>query len=43
MEFLTNFNDKHGDGRIDRREFNDYYAAVSADIDSDEYFVLMLL
>ena len=31
MEFLTNFNDKHGDGRIDRREFNDYYAAVSAD------------
>ena len=43
MEFLANFNDKNGDGRIERQEFNDYYAAVSADIDNDDYFVLMLM
>ncbi len=43
MEFLSNFNDKNGDGKIEREEFNDYYAAVSADIDNDDYFVLMVL
>ncbi len=43
MEFLSNFNDKNGDGKIQRQEFNDYYAAVSADIDHDDYFVLMVL
>ena len=43
MEFLTNFNDKNGDGWIDRVEFNDYYSAVSADIDNDDYFVIMIL
>ena len=43
MEFLSNFNDRNGDGKIERQEFNDYYAAVSADIDNDDYFVLMVL
>ena len=42
MEFLQNFNDKNGDGKITREEFNEYYAAVSADIDRDDYFVLMM-
>ena len=42
MEFLSNFNDKNGDGKIDRKEWNDYYSAVSADIDNDDYFVLMI-
>ena len=43
MEFLTNFNDKYNDGRISWQEFNDYYSAVSADIDNDDYFVIMIL
>ena len=42
MQFLQNFNDKNGDGKISRDEFNEYYAAVSADIDRDDYFVLMM-
>ena len=42
MEFLANFGDKNGDGKIERSEFNDYYSAVSADIDNDDYFVLMI-
>ena len=42
MEFLANFNDKNGDGKISREEFNEYYSAVSADIDRDDYFVLMM-
>ena len=42
MEFLQNFNDKNGDGKISKDEFNEYYSAVSADIDRDDYFVLMM-
>ena len=42
MQFLQNFNDKNGDGKISREEFNEYYSAVSADIDRDDYFVLMM-
>ena len=42
MQFLQNFNDKNGDGKFSRDEFNEYYAAVSADIDRDDYFVLMM-
>ena len=42
MEFLQSFGDRNGDGKIDRKEWNDYYAAVSASIDNDEHFVQLM-
>ena len=38
MEFLQNFGDKNKDGMISKAEWNDYYAAVSANIDNDDHF-----
>ena len=40
--FLKNFNDKNNMGKIDRKEWNDYYAAVSASIENDDHFVIMM-
>lgn len=40
--FLKNFNDKNNTGKIDRKEWNDYYAAVSSSIDNDDHFVIMM-
>ena len=42
MEFLGSFGDRNGDGKIDRKEWNDYYAAVSASIDNDDHFVQLM-
>ena len=42
VDFLKNFGDKNGDGKITRQEWDDYYAAVSSSIDSDEHFVLCM-
>jgi Ca2+-binding EF-hand superfamily protein len=42
LEFLANFGDRNGDGRIERAEWNDYYAAVSSSIDNDEHFVQLM-
>ncbi len=36
--FLQNFGDKNRDGKITKDEWNDYYAAVSSSIDSDDHF-----
>ena len=38
-QFLRNFNDHTGEGMIDIYEWNDYYAAVSLSVDSDEHFI----
>lgn len=38
VEFLGSFGDKNHDGRITRAEWNDYYAAVSSNIDNDDHF-----
>ena len=38
-EFLKNFGDKNHDGRITKHEWNDYYAAVSSNIDNDQHFI----
>ena len=35
--FLKNFNDMIGCRKIDRKEWNDYYYAVSSPIDNDDY------
>ena len=42
MEFLGNFNDKNKDGKVDREEWNEYYAAVSSSIDNDDHFVQLM-
>ena len=42
MEFLGSFGDRNGDGKIDRKEWNDYYAAVSSSIDNDDHFVQLM-
>ncbi len=39
VEFLKNFGDKNGDGKITKPEWNDYYAAVSSNIDNDQHFI----
>jgi Ca2+-binding EF-hand superfamily protein len=40
-QFLKNFNDKGG-GKIDKYEWDDYYAAVSYSMESDEHFVYLV-
>jgi len=40
--FLKNFNDVNGQGKIDRKEWNDYYSAVSFSIDNDDHFVILM-
>lgn len=40
--FLKNFNDMTGLGKIDRKEWNDYYSAVSSSIDNDDHFVVLM-
>ena len=42
IEFLQNFNDKNCDGKVDREEWNEYYAAVSSSIDNDDHFVQLM-
>ena len=42
QEFLSNFNDRNRDGKIQRDEFNEYYAAVSSSIDNDDHFVQLM-
>lgn len=42
MEFLQNFNDRNRDGRIQYEEWQEYYSAVSASIDNDDHFVLLM-
>jgi len=40
--FLRNFNDFDGSGKIARKEWNDFYSAVSYSIDNDDNFVLLM-
>ena len=42
LEFLANFGDKNRDGKIQRDEWNEYYAAVSSSIDNDDHFVQLM-
>ena len=37
-QFLTHFGDKNKDGTITKAEWDDHYAAVSANIDNDDHF-----
>ena len=39
--FLKNYNDR-GNGKIDKREWDDYYAAVSSAIDNDKHFEILM-
>lgn len=38
-QFMSNFNDHSGEGMIDLYEWNDYYAAVSQSVNSDDHFI----
>jgi Ca2+-binding EF-hand superfamily protein len=40
--FIKNFNDKTNTGKIDREEWNDYYASVSSSIENDDHFVILM-
>ena len=42
VQFLASFGDANGDGTITVQEWNDYYAAVSANIDNDSHFLVMM-
>ena len=41
-DFVKNFNDRSGSGKIERIEWDDYYAAVSFSMDNDDHFVMLL-
>ena len=41
-QFLGSFGDKNRDGTITKAEWNDYYDAVSANIDHDDHFVALM-
>ena len=41
-EFLQNFGEKGPDGKVTRTEWNDYYSAISATIDNDEHFIILM-
>lgn len=42
LEFLANFSDKDNSGQISACEWNDFYSAVSSDIDNDQHFCDMM-
>jgi Ca2+-binding EF-hand superfamily protein len=41
-EFLGSFNDKDRNGQITKDEWDEYYAGVSASVDNDEHFCLLM-
>jgi len=43
VEFLGTFGDKNGSGRLTRDQWNDHYAAVSAQIENDSHFVSLVV
>ena len=46
LDFLSNFKSPwsrgHFDGSLDRKDFEQYYRAISASIDDDDYFELVV-
>lgn len=42
IQFLRAFGDKHGDGSITKTEWDDYYSAVSSEIENDDLFILLV-
>ena len=41
-EFARNFNDRTGAGKIEKCEWDDYFAAVSASVVEDDHFIELL-
>ena len=41
-EFMGSFGDKDGDGVISKNEWYSYYKTISAGVDNDEEFVLII-
>ena len=41
-DFLESFGNVKNQLKISRAEWNDYYAAVSSNIDNDEHFILLM-
>ena len=42
LQFLANFGDRNRDGKVQRSEWNEYYAAVSSSIDNDDHFIQLM-
>ena len=42
LEFLEGFSDQKRDGKIQRLEWNEYYAAVSSSVDDDDHFIRLM-
>jgi len=42
-QFIKNFNDHTGEGKVDRYEWNDYYSAVSFSLENDEHFISLII
>jgi len=41
-DFLESFGDVNGDFKISKDEWDDYYAAVSSNIDNDDHFIMLM-
>ncbi len=41
-DFIKNFNDRTGLGKIERIEWDDYYSAVSYQMDNDDHFINLI-
>jgi hypothetical protein len=39
LDLLTNFQDRNGDGRIHREDWNAYYTSISGNVPNDDHFV----
>tara|TARA_B110001450_G_C17159243_1_gene294516 strand:+ start:236 stop:415 length:180 start_codon:yes stop_codon:yes gene_type:complete len=39
LKFLVNFSDGNNDGTISKKEWDDYYATVSAKIENEDHFI----
>jgi hypothetical protein len=42
LELLKNFNDKDGNGRVHRDDWNAYFSGVSAKVENDQHFTQLM-
>ena len=42
LKFLVNFTDDNNDGTISKKQWDDYYATISARIERDDHFIQVI-